>query len=464
MKRHTTRRMNASATLETLEGRTLLSAALIGNTLTVVGDERANCIVITASYTTVKTPFGLTLSVPYLNVAENGRQTYSGNEWNISAISVDARGGGDTISLASDITLPATLNGGAGNDSITGGGGDDTIYGVGGYNTLNGGPGNDTINAGDVGYVNGGPGDDLIYGGYGNDTLCGNDDNDTIFGREGNDSIYGGPGNDALRGGAGDDKLYGEAGNDGLFGGGDTDTLTGGAGNDRFLAYTYVVLKQRFWTATIADQGSNDARLGFENSPQITANFAGQSGTYTYTAGTWSSPDIDVLDDAFRVLMDATGNTRLLKKSDGGGLIFDRVGTKVETTGFTAVAWNDGSGKIYITDAGLATHDDACGCVLHEIGHNWDEEYNAAGWRAVSGWTDANMTGVPNYVKGLDVNGKWWYKWTSQFASNYARTNPNEDFAESFSAYFCARGAFAAGLTNVAAKAGFMDGLVASLL
>src|SRR5262249_47561919 len=61
--------------------------------------------------------------------------------------------GNDSISIAGAFTIPATIFGEAGNDSIHGGGGNDS---------LNGGPGNDTLN--------GGKGADTLTGASGNDT------------------------------------------------------------------------------------------------------------------------------------------------------------------------------------------------------------------------------------------------------------------------------------------------------
>ncbi len=92
--------------------------------------------------------------------------------------------------------------------------------------TIVGTPGNDTLN--------GTPGDDVICGLGGNDTLNGRGGNDRILGGAGNDVLLGGAGDDELDGGSGSDQLTGGAGNDLLlaFDGG-VDTLDGGAGSDR---------------------------------------------------------------------------------------------------------------------------------------------------------------------------------------------------------------------------------------
>jgi Ca2+-binding RTX toxin-like protein len=73
-----------------------------------------------------------------------------------------------------------------------------------------------------------------IDGGAGNDTIIGGDANDVLVGGRGNDNIDGGAGNDLLSGGDGKDKLHGQDGNDTLFGCAGNDGLSGGAGADRF--------------------------------------------------------------------------------------------------------------------------------------------------------------------------------------------------------------------------------------
>ena len=73
-------------------------------------------------------------------------------------VRIDASGGAgnDKIIIDPSVTIPCSLSGGAGDD------------------TLQGGSGNDTID--------GGSGDDLLYGGAGNDQINGGDASDTIYG------------------------------------------------------------------------------------------------------------------------------------------------------------------------------------------------------------------------------------------------------------------------------------------
>jgi Ca2+-binding RTX toxin-like protein len=99
----------------------------------------------------------------------------------IAGFEVNSGGGADTVTLTSDIPIPATLRGGPGPDRLTGGGASDKI--VGGA------------------------------------------DHDVLSGRRGNDWLYGGPGPDRLLGGPGDDQLRGGPGKDGLVGGPGRNTL-----------------------------------------------------------------------------------------------------------------------------------------------------------------------------------------------------------------------------------------------
>ncbi len=126
-----------------------------------------------------------------------------------------------------NIDIAATVDGGAGDDTIYasnlgdnlfGGAGNDTLYGGRLDDWLLGGDGDDVLDAGTV--------DPLALGGDGN-YLNGGAGNDSIRGREGSDWLEGGDGVDVITGGAGDDILSGGAG--------DGDILKGGTGSDQYL-------------------------------------------------------------------------------------------------------------------------------------------------------------------------------------------------------------------------------------
>lgn len=80
--------------------------------------------------------------------------------------------------------------------------------------------------------IEGGEGNDSIIGGIANDFLLGDAGDDSLLGLGGDDIQIGGDGNDVLRGGGGSDSLVGDDGNDSLYGQGAVDTVDGGAGID----------------------------------------------------------------------------------------------------------------------------------------------------------------------------------------------------------------------------------------
>jgi len=122
------------------------------------------------------------------------------------------------------IDIPATVRGGAGNDSMNGsnagslldgGAGNDGLYALNGNDTLLGGDGDDRLDGmagNDV--LRGGAGRDLLMGREGDDVLQGDGGNDTLYGSEGDDRLEGGPGSDELDGGGGRDHVYGNRGTD----------------------------------------------------------------------------------------------------------------------------------------------------------------------------------------------------------------------------------------------------------
>jgi Ca2+-binding RTX toxin-like protein len=371
------------------------------------------------------------------------------------------------------------VNGGLGNDTCTGGDGADAVHGGAGNDSLDGGAGvdalfgedgNDVIYGGaDADFVTGGAGDDCIHGGDGDDYLTGDDGNDTFWGDNGNDRMFGGAGNDYMMGfagndvihgddgndiiygDAGDDDLYGGAGqdilnggdgNDGLFGGQDTDYLYGGNGADRFdqtMPANYGIGDD-----SIADAGPDDAICTFRNSPEVdNERFGGQTGTYSFAAGNWSDTEIETMDSALSFLQHLTHNTKLLKTSTGVNIRFWRVGDQIASSGgtFSAAAWNNNTGDIFFTNGTfIAGYDDAARITItHELGHNWDTEWNWMSWQAQSGWTQQDESGNPAFVRASDASGTWWHYATAQFVTSYAATNPNEDFAESFAAVISAK-------------------------
>lgn len=133
-----------------------------------------------------------------------------------------------------------TLNGGSGNDFVEGFGDNDFTLTPG---TLVG-SGTNTLVAIELAVLIGGASANTfdatassipvsVYGTQGNDTIRGSSFGDLLFGMSDDDSVEGNGGDDSLFGSAGRDFLSGGAGNDSLFGQGSSgDRLFGGTGND----------------------------------------------------------------------------------------------------------------------------------------------------------------------------------------------------------------------------------------
>ncbi len=189
----------------------------------------------------------------------------------VNSIVVNANGGGDTVTLKDNVLVPATLNGGDGDDKLRGGGGNDSLNGDVGNDTIDGGKGGDLLKGGagidtvdyssrtqkltigvgvlyddgeanekdnvqaDIEVFQGGSAGDSIKGGIAHESIFGNGGNDTIYGQNGNDFISGGMGNDYVDGGAGNDQMNGSFGRDTLVGGFGNDIANGGDDDDRLI-------------------------------------------------------------------------------------------------------------------------------------------------------------------------------------------------------------------------------------
>jgi Ca2+-binding RTX toxin-like protein len=205
-----------------------------GGVLTINGSDVADTITVTPSGTNLIAKVG-TLQQTFATSAVNG-------------ISIDAKAGADSVSIASTVLKPATIKGGDGNDTLTGGGGNDVIDGGAGSDVMTGGNGSDTAdystrttpiyvflddlqNDGAVGEKDNALVENVTTG-SGNDVVFGSSIANKIDARGGADYVVAGAGNDTVLGGDGDDNLMGGDGNDSLVGGNGVDQLFGEAGDD----------------------------------------------------------------------------------------------------------------------------------------------------------------------------------------------------------------------------------------
>ena len=177
--------LTRTAACELLECRRLLSVSIQvqDGTLIVRGTRRADHIEVSQMLPGGGTP--IDQAGPSLYVTINGR-TRRLDSNSIQRVRVDARGGDDLVQMSEDPfytgirpavirfrqTLPTTLLGGAGNDTLIGAEAQDSI--------------------------SGGAGNDLLAGAFGNDTIDGDANNDTITGDSGNDLLRGGNGHDRI--------------------------------------------------------------------------------------------------------------------------------------------------------------------------------------------------------------------------------------------------------------------------
>ena len=173
-----------------------------------------------------------------------------GDRGDVTSVVIKAGPGDDQVFAATD-TLPRTIEGGAGDDSLFGGRGADTIAGGDGTDFVDGGLGKDTIDGG------GHPGllelgDTVAYGQDRDATSptvvvtlpttavrTGNGaagENDSLVGIE---NFRGGPQSDQVTGSAGSNIIEGYGGGDQISDAGGNDQVHGGPGADVFNAQSY---------------------------------------------------------------------------------------------------------------------------------------------------------------------------------------------------------------------------------
>jgi Ca2+-binding RTX toxin-like protein len=157
-------------TIEALDARLYLTAAVVGNNLRIELNDADNIVRVAQS----ANHFAVKIDGKTTTFARNG----------IKQIVVYGNDGKDRIDLRG-VTLRALIHGDEGADIILSGKGRDRLFGEGNADVIKGGPGNDTID--------GGAGEDTIFGNSGDDFLNGRDDEYT------SDFLDGGPGEDRAK-------------------------------------------------------------------------------------------------------------------------------------------------------------------------------------------------------------------------------------------------------------------------
>jgi RTX calcium-binding nonapeptide repeat (4 copies)/Putative Ig domain len=219
-----------------------VTAAIVDDVLQITGTSGADSISISLNGKATK-----------LKVEGDGSFVGAFPLTGLTGISIAGKGANDSIAVGSSITLPATLKGGGGNDSLTGGGGDNVLVGGAGSDTLTGGAGvNLLVPQALLTYSNSPTGNDSLVGGsgfsiadfsYRTDPLFLSNDGqpnsgDTAAGEATTvasniSAIWGGTASDTIVGTIPGELLSGGTGADSIQGGGGAgDIIDGGKGKD----------------------------------------------------------------------------------------------------------------------------------------------------------------------------------------------------------------------------------------
>lgn len=376
------------------------------------------------------------------------------------------------MSVLQGITgVPLNASGFSGAVELVGNNGDDQLFGGSSSDTIFGGAGKDRIM--------GNGGGDSIYGGDDADVIWGDqnvrgieDGNDQIYGESGNDTIYGGGGYDKIEGGDQNDTLYGDLirdnlfdGRDQLFGGNGLDTLFGGGGNDLLYGGAFadadVLIGGAGADLFLAMYGEDNAVDFRPNSEDARIRFSSDGKTF------WRDSEVLLIIPGLKFLADQTGNTRLLKTASQGEFEIQRVASLPSYLGLTVLAENDLAGKIRVANATFKDSLTPDTIIVHEVSHNWNDTPTIwAQWKSLSGWQphDPLQANPPAGFTRSDDQA-WDYRTTAKFARDYGRSNPGEDWATSWEAFYADKN----GLLSVTRKAelqtklSFIDQFIASL-
>ena len=341
--------------LETLETRRMFAttAVLSAGVLTVTGDNAANWIVISNP------------AAGQIRVSDNGFAnviaTFSAA--NVQKLALHGLDGADNLQNNISQTIPTTVYGGSGNDTIIG---------------MNGA--------------------DKLYGG---------NDNDMLIANNGNDSVYGGAGNDSIKGGWGNDMLYGEAGNDtfetdmtALSDG--NDVISGGSGTD----HANYAPRQAPLSLTL-DNVANDGNLAAGEADNILTdveNVTGSGAQSDFIVGSALANSLngnggnDTIygGDGNDTLNGSTGNDSLFGQG-GNDLVIGFLGTDAMDggAGIDTVSYHTHTADVTVTFDGIA-NDGAAG--ENDAISNFENIIGGKGNDTLEGDNAAN------YINGAEGN------------------------------------------------------------
>ncbi|BDI20179.1 hypothetical protein ANSO36C_59810 [Nostoc cf. commune SO-36] len=225
-----------------------------------------------------------------------------------------------------------SAGGSTGDNLLSGDDGNDSLNISGGYsdsrssgnNTLNGGAGDDTLSAG------GSTGDNLLSGGDGNDSLdiSGNSNYSYDTRSSGKNTLNGGAGSDTLNasGSTGENLLSGGDGNDILTGGNGNDSLYGGDGTDTFAFNSYNEGVDSIYDFNATNELIQVSATGFGGGLSPSSLQTSQ-----FTIGTSAT----------------TSEQRFIYDNSTGGLYFDLDGS---ASGFTQVKFAQLLGGVTLTE------------------------------------------------------------------------------------------------------------------
>jgi len=257
--------------------------------------------------------------------------------------------------------------------------------------------------------LKGGKGNDILQGGNKGEKIYGGDGNDTIDGAHGGDFIDGGKGNDTINGSFGDDKIYDREGKNAIVADRGNDSVTVKNRQDNRI--------ERLHSTRIGDDGSiRQMRESMEREFGVSIREGKER--------VWSLDELETVRTTLKGLPPPL-------QAAARGLKFDREVMSRDKPAAVEGDYNH-KGRVRLYDLGVDGEDtgglreaDLKSVLIHEVAHAYD-------------WKDGKYS--PNNfwkLSGWEKVGKHYFYDSSKhnFARDYGRTNPHEDFATAVEFY-----------------------------